>query len=100
MEKHDWMIKFDIDYKETYDAIFDQGYDEGIRYAVELGELNEWGMERPLLDFIQDDDLPLFVNFAWNDSDVQEDFNERLKTLDKKGVEKKRKKLKREKTHA
>jgi len=99
MNQHEWRMIYDQPYAETFNAVFSEGYEEGIMYAVEQGSI-DYSMEELLLDFIKDDDLPLFINFEWNNEDVSEDYNERLKTLDKDTVEKKRKSKKKAKANA
>lgn len=77
-EQYEWRIKYEPEYKELYDSIFNVGYDKGIAKALELGNV-EWGLEKLLLDFIKPEDLPLFASFEWNDDDVKEDYISRIK---------------------
>ena len=99
MEPHDWRMEYEPDYASTYTSIFEEGYEEGIKYAVDAGEI-EWSMEEKLLEFIQNDDLPLFINFNWQNDDIKDLYSERLKSLDKEGSEKKHKEKKRRKARA
>jgi hypothetical protein len=95
MEAHDWRMTHDPDYAELVSSIFDCGYDEGIKYASERGYI-EYSMEEKLLKFIKDEDLPLFINFNWEQDSACKNFNERIKNLKSKV---KRKKTKEKKTH-
>ena len=75
---HDWYYQFDSTYKEEYDLITTGNYQEVIDGYKDQTELNYSLLSKPLLDRIEDKDLPLFIGIEWY-GDEKEVFEKRLK---------------------
>jgi hypothetical protein len=65
LSDHDWHYQFDPAYKEEYDFITTGDYQAVIDNYNNRTEINYSSLRRPLLDRIEDKDLPLFIGFEW-----------------------------------
>lgn len=62
---HDWYYQFDPTYKEEYDLITTGDYQKVIDRYKDQTEFNYSMLHRPLLDRIEDKNLPLFIGMEW-----------------------------------
>lgn len=83
LSQHEWNMEYDEGYKELYDKVFNSEYEVGIKYVLDRGDI-EWSLEEELLNYIKDEDLPLFISFDWYNNRIHEQYNERVRSLNVK----------------
>jgi hypothetical protein len=75
---HDWYYEFDPSYVAEYDLITEGDYQTVLDKYKDETELNYSILQEPLLERIEDKDLPLFMKLEWY-GDEKELFVKRLK---------------------
>jgi hypothetical protein len=69
LSDHDWYYQFDPTYKEEYDLITTGDYQKVVDKYKNQTEINYSSLRRPLLDRIENKDLPLFIGMEWYGED-------------------------------
>jgi len=78
LSDHDWYYEFDPSYVAEYDLITNGDYQTVLDGYKDQTELNYSILQEPLLERIEDKDLPLFMGLEWYDKE-KELFEKRLK---------------------
>ena len=80
IEDEEWQIKYDPQYTEELSCIEAGDYDDLIKGYIDQGYMTYSSMSLRLLQRIKDKDLPLFVDFEWNNK-AKKEFESRLKQM-------------------
>ena len=75
---HDWRMKHDSNYADTYEFIVNGDYKEVIEQFSAAEENDFWDLDEHLFKRIKKKDLPLFVNYSWA-SNVQTMYDNAIK---------------------
>jgi L-rhamnose mutarotase len=81
--EHDWHMNFEPEYAKLYKRLFESDYTESIKSILEENSIEEYSLEKKLVDYIKDEDTPLFINFNWEDEQAHKNYVERLKNISK-----------------
>lgn len=78
MSDHDWMMEHDEGYAEEYEFLVNGDYEKVRDEYLERNECDRYVFEEKLLERLRNEDLPLFINFAWYN--CSDEFEERCKS--------------------
>jgi hypothetical protein len=75
---HDFRIEFDNNYRDEYELITEGKYKDVLAEYSKMTEPNYSSLNPFLLKRLKDEDLPLFLNFEWDD--LRDEFESRFKS--------------------
>lgn len=77
IEEHDWLLENDGMYADEYNMVTQEDYKQAVKDVIESNTPFGWYHNEELfVKRLKPEDLPLFINFEWNDSDA---FEEKMK---------------------
>jgi hypothetical protein len=78
--EHDWFMEFDSDYRDEYEFITEDKYEDVLEEYSDLNyEWQYYSMETEFIKRLKKEDLPRFVGREWQCNESQDLFESRLK---------------------